>query len=225
MSTCTLTYPTPALVTADSCGDLGETPPAFLLANAMALATEVHLHQLRKIAASSYLSHPMLTAGIVLKTGGTLRATTIALLHDVFEEGGPSALNLLRKRFSKSIVDAVISMTPPPTDLLLPWVPRKEQSLSRIRQACALDVDVACAFGADKAATLWELELDCQHLGDVAVFSRMKRPQEMLWYYQSCWQVLAASEINQSMLSLLGCHVQWLRQRVDAYLHKSRSTD
>ena len=48
------------------------------LAKAMGLASQTHGPYPRKISGTTYLSHPILAAGITLKTGGTPRAATIA---------------------------------------------------------------------------------------------------------------------------------------------------
>jgi guanosine-3',5'-bis(diphosphate) 3'-pyrophosphohydrolase len=201
----------PLISVADSCTQ----PAALQLASAMALATQEHLHQPRKVSGSAYLSHPMLAAGMVMKAGGTVRAAQIALLHDVVEEGGEGALARLRASFSSSICTAVALMTPPAQDAKLPWEQRKEQSIARMQ--AVHDRDVAMAFAADKAATLLELELDCQHFGTAKVMGKLRGgPEQLLWYYQACWHALF-DKINDPMCSLLKTHVEWLRQRALAW--------
>lgn len=190
-------------------------PPAEELAKAMRLTAEFQLLKPRKVSRASYLSHSVVASGLVLKANGSVRGAIIALLHDVVEEGGETALAALQGQFSESVCTAVAQMTPPLTDARLKWQERKERGLDRMRAIA--DLDVAMAFAADKAATLIELELDCQHFGSFAVINKLRGGcEKSLWYYQSCGHALA-TKLTPRMESLLKMHIECLRRRVKDY--------
>ena len=158
---------------------------------AFGLCLEVHLRCKRKISQTSYASHPIAAAGIVLQFGGSLRALAITLLHDTVEEGGESALRLLRNSLSPDICEAVVSMTPSDCPGL-PWRERKQCSLEMMGKAATADSDLAIAFMADKSATLGELLNDLSRLGASDVLSKLgRRETDLVWYYAACARTLA----------------------------------
>lgn len=190
-------------------------PAAQQLAKAFELSADIHLLDGRKISCSSYLSHVTTAAGLTLKAKGSVRATLITILHDVVEEGGGVALQRLHQEFSPSIVSAVMQMTPPESDKRLSWAKRKEQALLRMRLTD--DRDVAMAFAADKAATLMELDLDCEQFGTLNVLCKLRGGcDELLWYYQGCWHALV-SRLTPRMNHLLRLQVDRLRSRINHF--------
>lgn len=176
------------------------------------LGNRVHWHKKRKVQQqNSYWSHPALTAGLVAKVGGGLRATCIAVGHDVVEEGGIEMLDVLRQQLPCSVWRPIWMLTPPPAETHLTWHERKTHVLSRM--AGYQDTDVALVAAADKCATLYDMNCDIDNLGVETVWHRMKAwNKPLLWYYEEAANVLR-DKIPAELAAIYERELNGFRQR------------
>lgn len=94
------------------------TPPtsgAELVALACQIATLAHDGQVDK-AGHPYLSHPARVAARVAESGGDERAVAVAWLHDVLEDTGTTADDLLDRGVPADVVAAVVALTHGPDE-------------------------------------------------------------------------------------------------------------
>lgn len=174
--------------------------------------TSVHWNQRRKVQpGSSYWSHPTLTAGLVVKAGGGLRAACIAFGHDTVEEGGHEAWDLLQGRVARSVCEGIWALTPPAHEQHLPWMERKLLNIERLR-ACD-DQDVVMVAAADKCATLKEMNWDMDFLGAHEVWHRMNGWEKpLVWYYEAMYEALHA-HAPDGLMSIMKTELAGLRAR------------
>lgn len=193
-----------------SCTDTGVTLED--LAWMQNLGNQVHWSKKRKVQPQNrYWSHPALTAGLVAKVGGGLRAACIAVGHDVIEESGIEMLEVLREK-SPELWKAIWLLTPPLDEAHLTWLERKTKTLERMKQIHH-DPDLALVAAADKWATLFEMNCDIDNLGIETVWNRMKAwDKPLLWYYEEALNVLR-EKIPDEMVVIYERELNGFRRR------------
>lgn len=88
--------------------------PAFL--RAFLFAQRAHKEQIRKYTGDPYIIHPTAVAALALHTGLSEHAVVAALLHDVIEDRGVTADDLLAAGFHEVAVRYVVALSDPPKD-------------------------------------------------------------------------------------------------------------
>lgn len=170
------------------------------LGRAVCLAAEVHAAQVRKNG-TPYISHPLAVASLVIAHGGDGEQAEAAILHDVYEDGGPEWVPRLQAEFGGRVWTLVLgcsddrfSVAEPPwaglsrADKAALWRARKERTLARLREAPA---DVLLVSGCDKLHNALMLADQARQDGQ-GVFERfVGRTEGVLWYYRSLAAVFA----------------------------------
>ena len=107
------------------------TPPLrwARLADATALALQIHADQLRKGTETPYVAHLLAVAGIVLEHGGDEDQAIAGLLHDAIEDGGAAWEPVIAERFGPRVARIVRACTDADTLPKPPWRARKEAYL------------------------------------------------------------------------------------------------
>ncbi|HET9326238.1 MAG TPA: HD domain-containing protein [Candidatus Eisenbacteria bacterium] len=159
--------------------------------DALALAVQLHRHDLRKGKTTPYVTHLLYVCALVLEDGGDEDEAIAALLHDALEDH-PKEVSReeLEARFGERVAELVsgCSDTPPgfrggPKP---PWRDRKEFYIHHLREGSPAARRIATA---DKLANLRDTLADLKVHGD-ALWKRFNAGRdEQLWYYRS---VLAA---------------------------------
>ena len=150
------------------------------LADAAALAFQVHADQLRKGTDIPYVSHLLAVAALVLEHGGAEEQACAALLHDAIEDGGAAWETVIAERFGPRVAGIVRACTDADTQPKPPWRARKEAYLAHLETAPA---DVLLVSAADKLHNARAIAADLRAHGQ-AVFDRFTAGREgTLWYY------------------------------------------
>jgi len=150
---------------------------------ALLFATRKHAGQTRKGTPTSYISHLLSVAGLVLEAGGDEDLAIAALLHDVVEDcGGAPMLKEIQRRFGKRVAHVVEGCTDTDLTPKPPWRQRKEDYLKRLRTA---DADVRLVSAADKLHNARTILTDYRECGE-AVWERFQGKRGgTLWYYRA----------------------------------------
>lgn len=152
------------------------------LADAAALAFQVHADQLRKGTDIPYISHLLAVAALVLEHGADEEQACAALLHDAIEDGGVAWEAVIAKRFGPRVAGIVRACTDADTQPKPPWQARKEAYLAHLETAPS---DVLLVSAADKLHNARAVASDLRTHGQ-AVFDRFKGGREgTLWYYEA----------------------------------------
>src|SRR5688572_18438877 len=80
---------------------------------ALAYASELHRHQLRKQTAIPYVAHLLSVAALVLEDGGDEDEAIAALLHDALEDQGRDSLTKteIREHYGERVLGIVQACT------------------------------------------------------------------------------------------------------------------
>ena len=148
------------------------------ISEAVALAVETHetrQKQKRKGKDLPYVIHP-LTVGLILARAGADEDTIVAgILHDAAEDSaGALSAETVERRFGKSVMELVMSVTEP--DKTLPWPERKRRALEHIATHSPKSLLLK---SADVIANAVELITDHEAEGE-AVFRRFNAPKTNL---------------------------------------------
>lgn len=158
------------------------------LADATALALQIHAEQLRKGTTTPYVSHLLAVAAIVLEHGGDEDQACAALLHDAIEDGGPAWEGVIKERFGPRVAGIVRACTDADTQPKPPWRARKEAYLAHLETE---GPDALLVSAADKLHNARAIVSDL-HTHGPGMFSRFNAGQEgTLWYYGALAEVFA----------------------------------
>lgn len=165
------------------------------IADATRIAWEWHGTQTRKGKPTSYMSHLLQVAGLVIEAGGSGDETIAALLHDGLEDAPtPEARadreHRLRNTFGESVLRIVLDCTdttPSETgERKGPWRERKERYLA---QLAAADRPSRLVAACDKRQNLTDLVNDLRVEGPRTLERFNAGAEEQRWYFRG---VLAA---------------------------------
>ena len=156
---------------------------------ALQFASKLHREQARKSTQIPYVSHPLAVSSLVLEHGGTEAQAIAALLHDVVEDcGGSALLPIIEARFGAEIAKIVSACSHSfGNDSKTEWKERRKAHIKHLREA---DDAVMLVIAADKLHNLTSILNDLRSLGD-DLWSRFNAgPEDQMWYYQSIINVL-----------------------------------
>lgn len=153
------------------------------VAEAFALAHELHEQQVRKGTALPYLVHLTAVAGIVGDYGGTEDQFIAALLHDAVEDqGGQATLSRIRAQFGDAVADLVWQCSDTDVEPKPPWSERKKAAIEHTRR---LAPSAKLILAADKLHNAQAILRDAETHG-AAIFERFTGTREQtIWYYQA----------------------------------------
>ena len=171
---------------------------------AMAYATEAHKEQVRKSTDIAYISHPFGVASLVIEAGGDEDQAIAGLLHDVAEDcGGEPRLSEIAELFGDRVAHIVRGCSDSlvvDEDKKAPWRERKEAHIKHLRSSNA---DVLIVTAADKTHNARAISTDIQSIGN-KVWGRFNSDQEqILWYYNSVYEVLTDGGVTPALLNPL----------------------
>ena len=158
------------------------------LADATALAFEIHAAQLRKGTAIPYASHLLAVAAIVLEHGGDQDQACAALLHDAIEDGGAEWEQVILDRFGPRVAGIVRTCTDADTLPKPPWKARKLAYLAHLEEE---GPDALLVSAADKLHNARSIVADLKIHGP-AMFDRFNTGRNgTVWYYGALAEVFA----------------------------------
>ena len=171
---------------------------------AMAYATEAHKEQVRKSTDIAYISHPFGVASLVIEASGDEDQAIAGLLHDVAEDcGGEPRLAEIAQLFGDRVAHIVRGCSDSlvaDEDKKAPWRQRKEVHIEHLRSS---DADVLIVTAADKTHNARAIATDVQSNGN-KVWDRFNSDQEqILWYYNSVYEVLYSGGVTPALLNPL----------------------
>ena len=155
--------------------------PRFL--KAFLFAAEKHAGQVRKASTTPYIAHLMGVASLALEFGGDEDMSIAALLHDVVEDcGGTAMLQEVKRRFGTRVAKMVDGCTDSDTFPKPPWRERKENYLRHLKSA---DADTRLVSAADKLNNVRSILSDYREVGE-SIWERFNgRREGTLWYYRA----------------------------------------
>ncbi len=156
------------------------------LNEAICFATQAHAGQLRKLANTPYILHPLEVASIVATMTADENVMIAGLLHDTVEDCGVDP-KTIKQKFGARVSALVQSETEdklsdrPPAET---WQERKEESLLILR--LTKDRDVKILWLSDKLSNMRSFHREYMKNGD-AVWQALnqKNPQMQGWYYRT----------------------------------------
>lgn len=150
------------------------------LAQAMAMAAELHKDQRRKGTEIPYISHLMSVSALVMEFGGDEDQAIAGLLHDVLEDVGAEHEAVIAERFGPRVAGIVRACTDADVLPKPPWRARKEAYLAHLETAAP---DALLVSLADKVHNARAILIDVRTHG-ATVYDRFKAGREgTLWYY------------------------------------------
>ena len=192
---------------------------------AIAYASLAHKDQVRKSTNIAYISHPFGVAALVLEAGGDEDQAIGGLLHDVAEDcGGEPRLLEIDQLFGSRVAHIVHGCSDSLSaneDEKAPWRERKEAHIEHLKSS---DFDTLLVTGADKTHNARAIVTDLQSIG-VQVWERFNAdPEEILWYYNSIYQVLSDAGVTpvllnplQSAIELMEIHKNDLGHTIECF--------
>lgn len=162
------------------------------IAEAAALALELHASQVRKATGVPYASHLFQVCGMVLEDGGDEDEVVAALLHDAAEDqGGRATLAMIRDRFGDRVAEIVAGCSdamPERGERKAPWRERKEAYMAHLREA---DASVLRLALADRLQNGRSLLADLAAQGPTVWQHFNAPPADEAWFYRSVLEVCA----------------------------------
>lgn len=156
---------------------------------ALALASELHRHQLRKGTSVPYITHLLAVAALVGEAGGTEDEVIAALLHDAVEDqGGATTRALIQDRFGATVAAIVDGCTDTDQIPKPPWRARKEAHLAHLPTA---PPSVRLVMLADKLHNARSVLAELRQSGE-RVWAKFNGGRDgTLWYLRAvvcgCW--------------------------------------
>lgn len=171
------------------------------LAEAFALAEDLHRGQVRKKTLAPTLSHLMAVAALVLEHGGDEEEVMAALLHDAVEDcGGRPVLERIGQQFGERVAAIVEGCTDSLETPKAPWIERKRCFLDHLHDASPSTLLVSLADKVHNVASLTE---EYRRAGE-ALWERFSASrEETLWYYRELLDIFAA-QVPDRCIRLVG---------------------
>ncbi|MCQ2354115.1 MAG: HD domain-containing protein [Clostridia bacterium] len=162
-----------------------------VLEEAIIFATNAHSGQMRKLAGTPYILHPLEVAAIISTITNDLEIMAAGVLHDTIEDCGADPREI-KQRFGARVSALVQSETEdrlsdrPPADT---WQERKEESLLMLRHT--KDRGVKILWLGDKLSNIRSFYREYKKYGDgVWQGLHQKDPKMQAWYYKTIAEYL-----------------------------------
>ncbi|MCP4639599.1 MAG: HD domain-containing protein [bacterium] len=152
------------------------------IADAFALAHELHRQQRRRGSRVPYITHLMAVAALVGEYGGDEDQVIAALLHDGAEDaGGVVTLERIRQAFGDRVAQHVEGCSDTVDDPKPPWRGRKQAFIEETRQA---DPAVKLIIAADKLHNACSTLRDLREHGALTWNKFAGKRDGTMWYYR-----------------------------------------
>ena len=196
-------------------------PPVVLTSRfleAMNYANAQHSGQTRKATNIAYISHPFAVAGLIIEARGDEDQAIGGLLHDVAEDcGGEVRLREIKEKFGarvEAIVRGCSDSLTADQENKAPWRVRKEAHIAHLLEA---NEDVLLVTAADKTHNARAIVTDLDLIGP-ALWDRFNAtPEDIVWYYESVYEILKMRQVTPILLSPLSTSVDAMKR----YLSKT----
>ena len=179
----------------------------------MNYANAQHAGQLRKGTNIAYISHPFGVAGLIIEAGGDEDQAIGGLLHDVAEEcGGEPRLREIKKKFGsrvEAIVRGCSDWLGAKEEKKAPWKIRKAEHLERLGRA---NGDILLVTAADKTHNARAIVTDLDLIGPVLWDRFNATAKDIVWYYESVYDLLKTREVTSILLSPLSMAIDAMKQ-------------
>jgi len=162
--------------------------------DALDLAFDLHLQQVRKGTSVPYVSHLLSVAALVLEHGGSEEEAIAALLHDAVEDqGGPATLERIRQRFGDQVANIVQACSDTDQCPKPPWRDRKVKYLAHLKASDGSVPDGVLRVSlADKVHNARDILCAYRQHGD-AFWDRFTGKKDgTLWYYSQLVAIFQA---------------------------------
>ncbi|WP_259732414.1 HD domain-containing protein [Synechocystis sp. CS-94] len=175
--------------------------------NALVLANQLHINQLRKGSQVPYISHLLGVAALVLEMGGNEDEAIAALLHDAVEDqGGEATLKLIREQFGETVAELVLGCSDSQAIPKPPWEERKEKHLTKLRHSSLSVLKISVADTLHNARTI---QIDLRRHGQ-EIWPKFSRGKSgILWYYQNLWEIYQDRNPNPWSMELANIIDDW----------------
>jgi (p)ppGpp synthase/HD superfamily hydrolase len=181
-----------------------ETPHTFLTeryARAVAYASVLHGAQVRKGTQIAYMSHLLGVSSLVIEAGGDEDLAIAGLLHDAVEDaGGLPRLADVQTRFGDRVADIVLACSDSTDEEWKHTVTYKDRKQKYLDHLAKAPDDVVLVSTADKLhnARAIVTDLKCHGVEVLAKFNGT--PEEVIWYYDQCYEIAKTREVPQVLL-------------------------
>lgn len=163
-----------------------------VLEEAIVFATEAHKGQIRKMAKTPYILHPLEVAAIISTITSDLETMAAGVLHDTIEDCDVDP-RVIKQKFGARVSALVQSETEdklserPPAET---WMERKEESLLMLEHT--KDRDVKILWLADKLSNMRSFYREYVKDGDkIWQCLNQKDPKMHAWYYRTIARYLS----------------------------------
>lgn len=163
-----------------------------VLEEAIVFATNAHCGQVRKLASTPYILHPLEVASIISTITPNLEIMAAGVLHDTIEDCNVDPKEI-KERFGPRVSALVQSETEdklssrPPADT---WQERKEESLLMLKHT--KDLDVKILWLGDKLSNMRSFYREYLKSGNL-IFESLNQhdPKKHEWYYRTIAEYLS----------------------------------
>jgi (p)ppGpp synthase/HD superfamily hydrolase len=168
------------------------------LIQALQVAAQLHLGQVRKGTQFPYITHLLGTCAIALEFGASEDQAIAALLHDVIEDVEPTErARAAVAAFGPEVLRIVEACTDSDVHPKPPWNERKRNYLASLDQA---DHAILLVSASDKLNNARMIVTDLHRVGP-AVWDRFTADHEdKLWYYRSLVDAFRANAAHEPAL-------------------------
>jgi (p)ppGpp synthase/HD superfamily hydrolase len=176
---------------------------------ALAYATELHAHQIRKGSGIPYVAHLLGVTSIALEYGANEDEAIAALLHDAIEDqGGETTQREIYRRFGETVTAIVEGCTDSKVTPKPSWRQRKEAYIAHIPNASA---SVRLVSASDKLYNARSIVRDYRRIGE-EIWNRFHGGKSgTLWYYRTILEAFRQTEVTP-LIEELESVVQELEQ-------------
>ena len=178
-----------------------------VLEEAILFATKEHEGQMRKLAGTPYILHPLEVAAIIATVTDDQEIMAAGVLHDTIEDCGTDP-KLIREKFGPRVSALVQSETEdrlsdrPPAET---WQQRKEESLLMLQMT--KNIGVKILWLGDKLSNMRSFHREYREKGDETFASlHQKDPKMQAWYYKTiagCLSELSDTPAYQEYVKLV----------------------
>lgn len=193
-------------------------PPVVLSSKFLAAMNYANLHhagQTRKASNIAYISHPFAVAGLIIEARGDEDQAIGGLLHDVAEDcGGEVRLQEIKKKFGarvEAIVRGCSDSLTAGKEEKAPWRVRKETHIAHLRDA---NDDVLLVAAADKTHNARAIVTDLDLIGPVLWDRFNASPEDIVWYYESVYDILKMRDVTSVLLSPLMTSIEAMKRHL-----------
>ncbi|HUW88085.1 MAG TPA: HD domain-containing protein [Candidatus Paceibacterota bacterium] len=193
-------------------------PPVVLTSrflDAMNYANAQHSGQTRKATNIAYISHPFGVAALIIEARGDEDQAIGGLLHDVAEDcGGEVRLQEIKKKFGarvEAIVRGCSDSLTGSKEKKAPWRVRKEAHIAHLWNA---NDDVLLVTAADKTHNARAIVTDLDCIGPVLWNRFNATSDDIVWYYESVYDVLKDRGVTSVLLSPLMTSINAMKRHL-----------